>query len=244
MSLVLNPYTISSNSNRLNSSKKVPSYLNKYQQIFKEMLENQGIGTNNQNKQQNFFIYQNTQPNFTRNNYKNFISNSFSSTPLNDEFNKAKFDIFLGENKYTFEPNLNYSASKKVRPLKNNNKKIKYNYGYSKNYPRYIKESAIHHFKDYVKDVKNKRPVTNFKQEMYNIKKEMLNKNNNNIFHKRKLFDKNSSISTSSNEFIEKLHKNFPEYTSMKKFSGNSFIKTDNKAKNGFNNLKNKIEKM
>ena len=77
---------------------------------------------------------------------------------------------------------------------------------------------------------------------MYNIKKEMLFKNNNNL--KRKLFDKNSTISSSSNEFIEKLHKNFPEYSSMKKFSGNSFIKTDSKSKNGFNNLKNKIEKM
>ena len=243
MSLVLNPYSISSNSTRSKTNKKVPNYLNKYQQIFKEMLENQGIGTNEyQNKKQNFFIYQNTQPNFTRNNYKNPISNSFSSTPLNDEFNKAKFDIFLGENKYSYEPNLTYSDSKKVRPLKNNNKKIKYNYGYSKNYSRYIKESAIQHFKDYVKDIKNKRPVTNFKQEMYNIKKEMLFKNNNNL--KRKLFDKNSTISSSSNEFIEKLHKNFPEYSSMKKFSGNSFIKTDSKSKNGFNNLKNKIEKM
>jgi len=217
------------------SKPKVPKYLSKYQQIFKEMLENQGI--NLKSNKENFFSYQNTQPSSNRKVYNSVISNSFSTTPINEELNKTKLDFFLGENKYNKEPKINYL--KNMDLLKNKNKKLKYNYGYSKNYPRYIKESAINHFKDYIRDVKNKRPVTNFKQEMYNIKKEMLNKNE---ITKKKLFDKHSV--KSSNDFVEKLQKNFPEYTSMKKYSGNSFIKNDSNSKNGFNNLKNKIEKM
>ena len=219
------------------SKPRVPQYLTKYQQIFKEMLENQGINVNNHNNKENFFSYQNTQPNSNRKAYNSIISNSFSSTPINEELNKTKLDFFLGDNKYNKEPKINYL--KNMDYLKNKNKKLKYNYGYSKNYPRYIKESAVNHFKYYIRDVKNKRPVTNFKQEMYNIKKEMLNKNENDIT-KKKLFDKHSI--KSSNDFVEKLQKNFPEYTSMKKYSGNSFIKND--SNNGFINLKNKIEKM
>ena len=234
MSSRLNFYSFQTDSNNFKSKSRVPPYLSKYQQIFKEMLQNQGI---NLNTKENYFTYQNTQPSTNRKTYNSIISNSFSTTPVNEELSKTKLDFFLGDNKYNKEPKINYL--KNADSLKNSNKKLKYNYGYSKNYSRYIKESAINHFKDYIRDVKNKRPVTNFKQEMYNIKKEMLNKNDMN---KKKLFEKHTV--SSSNEFVEKLHKNFPEYSSMKKYSGNSFIKNDSNSKNKFNNLKNKIEKM
>ena len=232
MSSHINFYSFPTESNVFKSKSKVPPYLSKYQQIFNEMLQNQGI---NLNTKENYFSYQNTQPSTNRKTYNSIISNSFSTTPINEELSKTKLDFFLGENKYNKEPTINYL--KNTDSLKNKNKKLKYNYGYSKNYSRYIKESAVNHFKNYIRDVKHKRPVTNFKQEMYNIKKEMLNKNEMN---KKKLFEKHTI--SSSNEFVEKLQKNFPEYTSMKKYSGNSFIKND--SNNGFINLKNKIEKM
>ena len=211
----------SSSSQFLWKSNSKPRYFEKYENIFKELFENDILTKNSfANIKKNYHTRENSE-------YSNItlLTSTIDTTnSIRDRMSRTKYNILTGKdlNKFSKLTNENEKKENKLFPDNFNNN----NYNVSKNIrnERNKNRTVIKNFGFYLR---NQGIIPS-----YNL----LKKNESNSLSPRHHHD---------NLFIEKMHKKFPEYVNLKT-KGQSFLLLSNQldSKKPFHELKNKIGKL
>ena len=210
-----------SSSHFLWKSNSKPRYFEKYENIFKELFENDKLEKNSfTSRKKNFHTRENTE-------YSNItlLTSTIDTTnSMRDRMSRTKYNILTGKdlNKFSKLNTENEKKESKLFPDNFNNN----NYNVTKNIrnERNKNRTVIKNFGFYLR---NQGTIPS-----YNL----LKKNESNSLSPRHNHD---------NLFIEKMHKKFPEYVNLKT-KGQSFLLLSNQldSKKSFHELKNKIGKL
>ena len=211
----------SSSSQFLWKSNSKPRYFEKYENIFKELFENDMLTKNSfANIKKNYHTRENSE-------YSNItlLTSTIDTTnSIRDRMSRTKYNILTGKdlNKFSKLTNENEKKENKLFPDNFNNN----NYNVSKNIrnERNKNRTVIKNFGFYLR---NQGIIPS-----YNL----LKKNESNSLSPRHNHD---------NLFIERMHRKFPEYVNLKT-KGQSFLLLSNQldSKKSFHELKNKIGKL
>lgn len=211
----------SSSSHFLWKSNSKPRYFEKYENIFKELFENDILTKNSfANIKKNYHTRENSE-------YSNItlLTSTIDTTnSIRDRMSRTKYNILTGKdlNKFSKLTNENEKKENKLFPDNFNNN----NYNVSKNIrnERNKNRTVIKNFGFYLR---NQGIIPS-----YNL----LKKNESNSLSPRHNHD---------NLFIERMHRKFPEYVNLKT-KGQTFLLLSNQldSKKPFHELKNKIGKL
>jgi hypothetical protein len=211
----------SSSSQFLWKSNSKPRYFEKYENIFKELFENDILTKNSfANIKKNYHTRENSE-------YSNItlLTSTIDTTnSIRDRMSRTKYNILTGKdlNKFSKLTNENEKKENKLFPDNFNNN----NYNVSKNIrnERNKNRTVIKNFGFYLR---NQGIIPS-----YNL----LKKNESNSLSPRHNHD---------NLFIERMHRKFPEYVNLKT-KGQTFLLLSNQldSKKPFHELKNKIGKL
>ena len=211
----------SSSSQFLWKSNSKPRYFEKYENIFKELFENDILTKNSfANIKKNYHTRENSE-------YSNItlLTSTIDTTnSIRDRMSRTKYNILTGKdlNKFSKLTNENEKKENKLFPDNFNNN----NYNVSKNIrnERNKNRTVIKNFGFYLR---NQGTIPS-----YNL----LKKNESNSLSPRHNHD---------NLFIERMHRKFPEYVNLKT-KGQTFLLLSNQldSKKPFHELKNKIGKL
>ena len=210
-----------SSSHFLWKSNSKPRYFEKYENIFKELFENDILTKNSfANIKKNYHTRENSE-------YSNItlLTSTIDTTnSIRDRMSRTKYNILTGKdlNKFSKLTNENEKKENKLFPDNFNNN----NYNVSKNIrnERNKNRTVIKNFGFYLR---NQGIIPS-----YNL----LKKNESNSLSPRHNHD---------NLFIERMHRKFPEYVNLKT-KGQTFLLLSNQldSKKPFHELKNKIGKL
>ena len=210
-----------SSSHFLWKSNSKPRYFEKYENIFKELFENDILTKNSfANIKKNYHTRENSE-------YSNItlLTSTIDTTnSIRDRMSRTKYNILTGKdlNKFSKLTNENEKKENKLFPDNFNNN----NYNVSKNIrnERNKNRTVIKNFGFYLR---NQGTIPS-----YNL----LKKNESNSLSPRHNHD---------NLFIERMHRKFPEYVNLKT-KGQTFLLLSNQldSKKPFHELKNKIGKL
>ena len=211
----------SSSSQFLWKSNSKPRYFEKYENIFKELFENDKLKKNLfTSRKKNYHTRENSE-------YSNItlLTSTIDTTnSIRDRMSRTKYNILTGKdlNKFSKLTNENEKKENKLFPDNFNNN----NYNVSKNIrnERNKNRTVIKNFGFYLR---NQGIIPS-----YNL----LKKNESNSLSPRHNHD---------NLFIERMHRKFPEYVNLKT-KGQTFLLLSNQldSKKPFHELKNKIGKL
>ena len=210
-----------SSSHFLWKSNSKPRYFEKYENIFKELFENDILTKNSfANIKKNYHTRENSE-------YSNItlLTSTIDTTnSIRDRMSRTKYNILTGKdlNKFSKLKSEDEKKENKLFPENSNNN----NYDVTKNmrYERNKNRTVIKNFGFYLR---NQGTIPS-----YNL----LKKNESNSLSPRHHHD---------NLFIEKMHKKFPEYVNLNT-KGQTFLLLSNQLdfKKPFHELKNKIGKL
>ena len=211
----------SSSSHFLWKSNSKPRYFEKYENIFKELFENDKLEKNLfTSRKKNYHTRENSE-------YSNItlLTSTIDTTnSIRDRMSRTKYNILTGKdlNKFSKLKSEDEKKENKLFPENSNNN----NYNVTKNIrnERNKNRTVIKNFGFYLR---NQGTIPS-----YNL----LKKNESNSLSPRHHHD---------NLFIEKMHKKFPEYVNLNT-KGQTFLLLSNQLdfKKPFHELKNKIGKL